>query len=269
MDVYLISSRFFHEERYQFQLKQLAFLGLSHCLIDAVLPGSLSISTQDQYWKRWQRPMRDVECAILQSHQIAWNSIVKTNKPALVIEDDILLANNIARFLNSLKDEFQGRMIILETRGRKKLFSIKASQKKSLRLLHQNKSGAAAYVLWPQAARQLLRVTAKRGLLADAALCSLKGKGIYQAVPPLALQADCCERYGLKPPFILNSSVLSVAKPDKTGYPLWMRLRWKLNRVMGQISIGITFIKHMHSSEYAEPIVNPSDFMCAAPGRYK
>ena len=260
MQVYLISSTSISAERFEFQKTQLASLGLKFDLIDAVVPASLSIPLSDHYWLRWQRPLRDVECAILQSHQHAWRYIAESSQPAMVIEDDVLLAKHVAAFLESVSQGLDARIIILETRGRKKLLSRSSENLSSLRLLHQNRSGAAAYILWPTAARELLEMTAKRGILADAALCRLKGYGVYQAKPPLALQADCCFRYDLIPPIPLKSSVLSVAKPNKKQYSLLLRLRWATIRAFAQISMARTFILHGANSEYVELRPQDSDF---------
>jgi glycosyl transferase family 25 len=260
MQVYLISSSFLASGRYQFQQEQLASLGLEYVLIDPVTPVSLSIPVRHPYWQRWQRPLRPVECAILQSHQIAWRAIANSLLPSLVIEDDIILSKHAPGLLDCLSQHVNARMVILETRGRKKLFSRKAELQPSLRLLYENRCGAAAYVLWPATAQHLLRMTASRGLLADAALGSLKGNGVYQVIPPLAFQADCCDRYGFIAPFSLCSSVLSVSRPRPDEYSCWLRFCWIVRRIFSQASIAFTFVAHGLRSVYLEPMPRPEDF---------
>jgi len=260
MQVYLISSKVLSSDRFRFQQEQLARLGLEYVLIDPVTPVSLSIPANHSYWWRWQRPLRPVECAILQSHQIAWRAIAQSSFPSMVIEDDILLSKDTAVFLDSLSRHGNARMVILETRGRKKLFSRRAELRPSLRMLYVNRSGAAAYVLWPSTAKQLLRMTANRGLLADAALGNLKGNGVYQVIPPLAFQADCCQRYGLMAPFSLSSSVSSVSKPRSDDYSYWLRLQWIARRIFAQASIAFSFVAHGLGSSYEEPLPRPCDF---------
>ena len=260
MLVSLLSSESLSSSRYNYQKKQLESLGLKYILYEPILPSNLSIPFSDSYWQRWQRPLRPVECAILQSHQNIWRSVQLSGAPSLVIEDDVCLSRQLPDFLELLSLSLSAELVVLETRGRKKLLSRRFHLSNTLRQLYQNKSGAAAYVLWPSGADKLLRMTANRGMLADAALCNLKGKRVFQAFPPLAFQADCCERYGFTSPILSTSSVLSIPKPSSSCYQAALRLRWLYNRILGQLSIARTFALHFLHSVYLEPLPLISDY---------
>ena len=97
--------------------------------------------------------------------------------------------------------------------------------------LVQDKSGAAAYILWPDGAKKLLHWVGTHGLgLADAILAVGPRLRHGQVEPAAALQLDCCHRYGIECPLETQTHVHHVDKPvaSKTLLFRWRRLRAQL-----------------------------------------
>jgi glycosyl transferase family 25 len=79
-------------ERMGFQAGQLDTLGIALERMPAITPESLDPPADSPFWGRWQRPLRPVEMALAASHAAVWRTVVAGDGPALVLEDDALLA---------------------------------------------------------------------------------------------------------------------------------------------------------------------------------
>ena len=139
----------------------------------------------------------------------------------------------------------------LETRARKK----RVSKKKShlwdnfyLSKLIQDKSGAAAYVLWPSGAKHLLKWVSKHGVgLADATIALGPSWNHGQVEPAAAIQLDCCNHYKLTCPLETSTSIHNIPKPKPSS---WHPFLWR--RVRGQFRIAIKKLKHYRLAESVE-----------------
>lgn len=229
-------------ERLSFQRDQLKALGVPFERIKACGPQDAG-ARPAAYWNTWERPLRDAEKACFLSHANAWTMIAAGTEPVLVLEDDAILASSTTAFLATLEQAHDLDLVTLETRGRKKLVARRQSARDKhlgIRRLYQDRTGAAAYVLWPEGARKLLRRTARRAGLADAVICAAYELNAFQADPALAFQADRCALYGVVSPLETRSAISppghSANAAPQSGPS---SLGFKIRRWRAQIRMGL------------------------------
>lgn len=218
--------------RLAFQVAQAARFGLDLERLAAFTPETLDPPSGSPFWTRWQRPLREVEKAVLLSHREAWRRIAAGAEPVLVLEDDAWLMPGAADLLAAAVGLDGVEYLTMETRGRRKLLGQTHPDLPSIRRLWLDRSGAAAYVLWPRGAKRLLRRAEKVAGLADAVLVEAHGLRRWQADPALAIQLDIAKRHGLMPPLEARSSISSIARPAVAG------LRYRARRIWRQLVMG-------------------------------
>ncbi|MSO70546.1 MAG: glycosyltransferase family 25 protein [Alphaproteobacteria bacterium] len=226
--------------RLAFQQRQLAALGLSFRRIEAVTPESLTLARDDPYWTGWERPLSDVEKSILATHCHAWAEVAALGAPALILEDDAWLSVRAPDFLAAVARMDGIDHVTLETRGRKKLIAAAPDPRLPLRRLYQDRTGAAAYVLFPRGAQKLLARSARAPGLADAIICAAYELASFQADPALAIQLDQAGRYGRNPPLGEGSTHAPVTRAGAGGT---RQLGYRLSRIMAQLRMGLRRIK--------------------------
>ncbi|MEH6773950.1 MAG: glycosyltransferase family 25 protein [Cereibacter changlensis] len=196
--------------RRAFQERQMRRLGLDFTFTVAVPAAGLAAGERARYWGSWQRPLRLTERACLLSHLDLWRRIARGASPVLVLEDDALLAEGVAQVLAGIETLSGVDHVSLETRGRRKLVArapmMRAGEVR-LRRLYQDRSGAAAYVLFPSGARRLIGAVERRAGLSDAVICATRGLTSYQVDPAMAIQLDQCEGLGIEPPLQTVSAI--------------------------------------------------------------
>ena len=204
-------------DRLKFQKKQLESLGINYSVIEAIEASQLDEDFYKEKSMSWERPLRRSELACCISHVLAWNKVIKDNKPYLILEDDAILHNDTPSALNALHGINSYDCVNFETRNRKKVISkIKISIFKcyALSKIICNKSGAAAYLLWPSGAKILYNYYKKEGAaLADSILANCDNFKHFQIVPALAVQIDCCSNYNINPPIKTASNISLQPKP--------------------------------------------------------
>ena len=220
-------------ERMEVMARQLDILGLSWMRLEAVTPDTLSPAADDAHWHRWQRPMRVTEMALTASHVMAWQEV--RDEPLLVLEDDALLSLELGEFLHKIKDLDAIDHVSLETRGRKKLLDRAPTPVWPMR---QDRTGSAAYVVWPSGARALLERAQMVAAPSDALISETRMQS-HQAVPAMAVQFDIAERYGVVPPLETASLIDRVAKP-----PVPRGAGFRRRRFLGQLGMGLTALSH-------------------------
>lgn len=226
-------------DRMALQAEQLGRLQIPYERIEAVTPATLAPPADDPVWHRWQRPLRVTEMALLASHVVAWRRVIELAEPCLVLEDDALLASATPAFLASLAALTDVDHVSLETRGRKKLVSRRPDPRAPMRRLWQDRTGSAAYLVFPAGARLLLDHAARIGGPSDAIISSTYTMRSFQADPALAIQLDQCPAHGIPQPIPSASSIDAVAKPvARHGYPPLARLGFKFRRIGAQIRMG-------------------------------
>lgn len=223
-------------ERLAFQTQQLTRLGLSMQRLTAVTRDDPCVQASPEYWDSWQRPLSLSERACLLSHRRAWEIILASGSPALILEDDAVLAPDTANLMHALEAITDLDHVSLELRQRKKLLSRKSRPlyaEHVLRRLYLDRTGAAAYVLWPNGARKLLTLAEQHCGLADGLICECESLLSYQVEPAAAFQLDQCRKLGLTPPVHTQSSI-SLTQHERPSRH-W-RHRWR--RLVAQLQMG-------------------------------
>ena len=248
-------------DRLALQMAQLKQLALPFERIEAVTPATLSPPADDPMWHRWQRPLRATEMALLASHVRAWQRVMRLARPALVLEDDALLAASVPAFLETVAALAGIDHITLETRGRKKLVARDRDPRAAMRRLWQDRTGSAAYVVWPSGAAKLLRAANAHAGPSDAVISSAGGLVSYQADPALAIQLDQCAAYGVKQLLATASSVDAVPKPQAVSeaYSIHARVAFRARRVAAQVRMGWRQARHPFAVE-RRPIQPAADW---------
>ncbi len=185
------------------------------------------------------------EIACFLSHYCLWETIAQDTNPALILEDDVLLSRDVPGFLALAKSLKKIDHISLETRLRKKLLGrpIPMHAGISIARLYQDRTGAAAYILWPQGAAKLLEHARQHGAaLADAFISNFYTLQSWQAIPALAIQSDVASMYGVHSPLRTHSYI--QANDQKSNYQLAGKqsVIFKLRRIAGQIKLAKRFL---------------------------
>ena len=242
-------------ERMALQERQMRELSLSWERLEAVTPQTLSPGPEDPLWQQWQRPLRVTEMALFASHLAAWRRVLDHVRPCLILEDDALLAASAPAFLHQLAKVTKAGggpaidHVTLETRSRKKLVSRKTHPHLPMRRLWQDRTGAAAYVLFPSGAEKLVTRAPRIAALADAAIAGCYDLASWQTDPALAIQVDQSAAYGIRPPITAQSSVDAVARPGTHDLPSALRRAYRRRRLLAQLRMGARQLAHLHHAE--------------------
>jgi len=248
------------EERRNFQQEQLSKLGLDFNFLDATATNDISKTTYKQHYQDWQRPLKETEVACYYSHRYAWDSVIQSNQPTLILEDDALLSRCTPALLKSLSIKKNVDLINLENRGRKKFVS-KSSESiacnSKLVRLYQDRTGAAGYILWPSGARKLIQCEKIKGIaLADAHITACNSLSAYQVEPSPIVQLDHCEHYGIDnhASSSTSSSTVSSTNNPKGNWIFWIK------RIYFQIKLGLRQLILIIKSERRYIKINKGDF---------
>ena len=231
-------------ERLQLQKYQLNKLGLEFKTLVATSVDDISEATYKKHYFDWQRPLRNTEVACYYSHRSAWDMVIQSGEPALVLEDDAILSISLPALLDNLNKIKSTDLINLENRGRKKFVSRSyvdiACNSKLLRL-YQDRTGAAGYILWPSGANKLIQLEKNSGIgLADAHITSCYDLKAYQVEPSPIIQLDQCEEYGITNSYtkvILKSTVSSSKNYKGSAHFIIKRLSYQLKLALRQLFI--------------------------------
>lgn len=226
-------------DRRQFQLQQAASLGLELNFKDAVHRDQVPSGVAETLAMQWERKMSPTEVACYLSHFQLWEQVASDNQPHLILEDDALLSAQVPSFLREVEQLVDIDHISLEVRGRKKLIGDKVIYTVAdteLRRLYLDRTGAAAYILWPSGAKKLVQLHRRKGAaLADAQICRAHQLNSYQTEPPLAIQLDCCELYGIQSPMATQSTILNTRRDVEDNIGKW---RFKIRRIVSQLRMA-------------------------------
>lgn len=233
--------------RLAFQEEQAKRLGLDLVRIPAVTAADVMPPPSDAIWGRWQRPLRLVEMATLLSHRLAWERVAAGSGPTLILEDDAWLMPQARPLLDRLTGvALDLDYVNLETRGRRKILGAPHPDRPGLNRLWLDRSGAAAYVLWPSGARKLLRRASSVPGLADAVISETADLIRWQAAPALAIQMDMASRYGLTAPIAVTSSISTVPRPGSSGWA------FRLRRLRAQAAMAPHFLRLLTGARRVE-----------------
>ena len=236
-------------DRLDEQKKQFEKLGLSFERLAAV---SIRDFSEADYLKLafgGQRPLKQSELACFLSHKKAWEYVIQCNQPCAILEDDAVLVQDFAKILNEIEKLTDIDFLNLEVHGRRKIVSRQASfnvadgQYQILKLF-QDRSGTGGYILFPSGAKVLLDYMQQRAIgLADEYIYSCRALKSYQIEPAALLQSDKCAMYGVASPDNHYSVIGQLQNNVQSQDSSLNTMRFKLRRILGQLSLGIYFLK--------------------------
>ncbi|MCO6506522.1 MAG: glycosyltransferase family 25 protein [Snodgrassella sp.] len=252
-------------ERLKFQRQQLAHLQIPMQRLTAVNSSDFLTDRYEQLANGWERKMSSAEVACFLSHKAAWQYVAASNKPWLIMEDDALLSRIVPAILHGIiNQEDKIDYITLETRYRRKWLdktSIDLVEGYRLRRLYQDRSGAAAYILFPSGAKKLLDKAQRCApALADAFLCCSYELNSWQVYPAAAIQLDQCCNYDLDfvNPFVSTITPLNYSRPEANNcVDYW---RFKLRRVAAQLRMGWRQLSVCRQAEYVMVPIQKNDY---------
>jgi len=231
-------------KRRKLQNDQLTKLGLEYKILDATSIDDINEATYKKHYFDWQRPLRKTEVACYYSHRSAWSRVIKSRKPALILEDDAILSMALPKLLKNLNEIRNMDLINLENRSRKKFVSreyIDIGCNSRLLRLYQDRTGAAGYILWPSGANKLIQFEKNKGIaLADAHITSCHSLKAFQVEPSPVIQLDQCRDYGVTNSYTNFSSKSTVSSNHnyKSGlYFISKRLLYQLKLAFWQLFI--------------------------------
>ena len=231
-------------ERRQFQKDQLTKLGLEYKILDATPADDISEAIYKKHYFDWQRPLRKTEVACYYSHRSAWDKVIRSGEPALILEDDAILSIFLPKLLDSLNKIKRTDLINLENRSRKKFVSrsyVKIECNSKLLRLYQDRTGAAGYILWPSGAKKLIQLEKNSGIgLADAHITACHTLKKYQVEPSPIIQLDQCIDYGISNTYshTVSKSTVSILDNYRGGaYFILKRLLYQLRLALRQLFI--------------------------------
>ena len=258
--VYIISLASAQHRR-AFQEAQAKRLGFEPVWSEAVGVSDISDAFFLQHAFQWERALKKTEVACFMSHLNLWRTIAAGDRPAVVLEDDVVLGGHWFENIRSLAQHAQADCICLEAWGKKILGAPQMVGHLKLQRLHLNSAGAAAYLLWPLGARRLLDKYEQQGTaLADAFINQTRGWNFLQLVPANAIQMNVAPEYGL-PEHVHSASLIAremhvSAKPPTIAMSAamkWRRVKGELNKAglrLCSTSMGkrdyVPYLHHQH-----------------------
>lgn len=218
--------------RKKFQIDQMRRLCLTADFIDATTPNDLSEEMMAKLTSAWARPLRETEVALTDSHRRAWQCVVAAKRPALILEDDAVLCGSLPEILHELALKTDLQFVQLETFKVPKLIdknlqSLTAAPYQIGRL-YRDRGGAAAYFLWPDAAKKLVNSVQKNYPPADAAIHLAQNIRRHQVVPACAIQAMHIAPGSAdfdRVVDIVPSTVSTAPKPSYDSFIQWLRCK--------------------------------------------
>jgi glycosyl transferase, family 25 len=247
-------------ERRKLQQDQLTNLGLEYKILDAASADDISEATYKKHYFDWQRPLRKTEVACYYSHRSAWETVIKSRKPALILEDDAILSKCVPKLLDNLYKIDNSDLINLENRSRKKFVSrsqIDINCNSKLLRLYQDRTGAAGYILWPSGAKKLIQLEKKSGIgLADAHITACHALKAYQVEPSPIIQLDQCRIYGITNTYTETISKSTVDVGDKYKKNIYFIVK----RTLYQLKLALRQLFILTKSQRRYIIIRKSDF---------
>lgn len=250
-------------ERRQFQQAQLRALGVPFEIVDAVSTQTLSSVAPQVATDGWERPLMPTEVACFHSHFQLWRRIAQDKMPALILEDDAILSQHLPAFLAMAQDLQDVDHLSLETRLRKKRIGPVRPLDTGLGMapLYQDRTGAAAYILWPSGAHLLCQQAQLHGAaLADALISNLYQLRSWQSVPALAVQSDVAAKYGIVSPLQTHSYI--QANDHKANHRArgLQAVRFKVRRITAQLKQALRYVTTMSHAQRVFVAVHATGF---------
>lgn len=190
-------------DRRAFMERQAERLGLVFERMAAVEAAGIGEGEVERLGRSWERPLTRPELGCFLSHHGLWQTVAAGDAPMLVLEDDVVLSPRLASLLPAISALEAVDFLNLESFGRRRFVGRQArpiGEGAAILRLHRDKSGSAAYVLWPAGARKLLAQAERGAAPVDAFLHGLRALASFQIEPALGMQLHLLAERGLEVP---------------------------------------------------------------------
>lgn len=251
-------------DRLDFQRKQLDRMGLDYEIIRAVSTNYVHERVHYHLALGWSRPLLKSEIACYFSHHKIWQTVLKRDRPALVLEDDALLSRHVPALLKALEGKTDCDIVNFEVHGKKKVVGKTAQEllgDYKLLPLYQDKIGAAGYVIWPSGAKKLLdsaRVIAPGP--ADEYISSNHELRKFQVEPAAVIQLDQCEHYEVINR-IKTQTTIDAEKEQASYVSFTDKIRFSKRRLSSRFK-EVMYQMSIKGSSIKRPIaLHPDDFL--------
>lgn len=228
-------------DRRAFQERQLAALGIPFRILSATAVADVDPAVMARLRRTWARPLRATEVCCTLSHRRAWQTVLDEGRPRLILEDDAVLSRHMAGLLQNLIGRRDLHYVTFESLGIAKLLARKRERMGqapfTLARLYRDRGGAAAYLLWPDAAARLLKATEDTIPLADAAIDLAGGLIRHQVEPAAAVQAALVSSAGSPQGTVSLSLINAEDMPAAYTGADW--LRYRSRRFRHAMAIGL------------------------------
>ncbi|ALN72788.1 glycosyltransferase family 25 protein [Aureimonas sp. AU20] len=247
-------------ERRAFMERQGERLGLAFERVRAVEAGEIGDAIAGGLNGRWERPLTRAELGCFLSHHGLWREIASGDEPVLVLEDDAILSRRLVQALPRLTAFERAEFLNLESFERRRFVARRAldlGEGVAVRRVFRDKSGSAAYLLWPAGARKLLAWAERGAAPVDAFLHGLGSLVSWQAEPALAIQAHLWERRSGGAEI---SGATSIQAPR--GRLSLAPANWPFHgrRVMTQIRLAGQHLRRLGPATYQRTTLRDEDF---------
>jgi glycosyl transferase, family 25 len=216
------------------QAAQLGRLGIAHRFLDATAVADIPPAELARLERAWCRPLRPAEVACALSHRRAWKEVAAGQGPVLILEDDAVLAPDTAAVIAALAGRADLDCVTLETFTLPKVLGPPRPLPVAgyaLSEVFRDSGGAAAYLLWPEGARKLLRGRPGFLPLADAAINLARGLRKHQVEPACAIQAMFLAGSHQFAPEVHETTVSPPGRPAIRSRRDWWRYKVRRLRV--------------------------------------
>ncbi|GGD93045.1 hypothetical protein GCM10011390_09740 [Aureimonas endophytica] len=248
------------EARRRYMEGEAARLGLAFERLPAVSAATIAPTRAARLNGAWERPLTDAELGCFLSHETLWRDVAEGDGPMLILEDDVMLSARLPLVLPALAATRDVDVLNLESFDRRRFVgraTRPVGEGQSIVRLHRDKSGSAAYLLWPSGARKLLARAERGAAPVDAFLHGLKGLVAFQAEPALAMQFHIMERRGRPVPLPSSSSI----QAPRRRLPLTVaNLPFHRRRLVTQAKLAGEHLMRLFGRRYRVVDIDEADF---------
>ena len=248
-------------ERRAFMEVQGDKLGLAFERVRAVEAGEIDEALAERLNGRWERPLTRAELGCFLSHHALWRELAEGREPLLVLEDDAILSRQLPLAMPRLAAFAGAEFLNLESFERRRFVARRAvdlGAGLAVRRVFRDKSGSAAYLLWPAGARKLLARAERGAAPVDAFLHGLAGLNAWQVEPALAIQAHLWERRSGGAPIDAATSI----QAPRGHLPLTLaNLPFRARRIATQIRLVGQHLRRIGPATYRRTDLRDEDFI--------
>ncbi|SJZ94412.1 glycosyltransferase family 25 protein [Consotaella salsifontis] len=247
-------------ERRAFMEAQGERYGMALERLPAVEASTIDAATTAGLGRSWERPLSPAELGCFLSHRALWRRVAGGSEPMLILEDDVVLSPRVPALLATARNLLSIDFLNLENFDRRRFVSRNERTiggGLSILRLYRDKSGSAAYILWPAGARKLLAAAEHRAAPVDAFLHTLPGLVSFQVEPALAMQVHILARRGLPTPIPVGTSI----QAPRASLPISLtNLPFLGRRLLTQVKLAGDHLSRLFGVRYRLVDIIEADF---------